>query len=364
MDRKKVVLLLAAAAALGLIVAAFFVGKSVQRSSDVLALFDYADTLLDDAYKEKLYVIGHKSPDTDAVISAITYANLKQQLGVDCEPAIAGKINNETKYVLERFGVSVPVLLENAAGKNMILVDHSTYTQAIDGMEDTKIVELLDHHGLGDIRTPQPAYVKNLPTGSTATIVFLSYLESGIEIDQTTAGLLLSAILSDTLGLKGSTTTDLDRDVCEYLQLIAGIDDLDGYYAILQEHAESYDGMTDEEIFYSDYKEYEMNGKRVGIACVNAADGRVEELRGKMQQVMQDVYAGQEMEHLYVMLHDVQNDQTVLLYFGDGAGEIAEEAFAAYFGPDGSIVISPAASRKKDVVPYLEEVYSAVKAAA
>lgn len=341
-----------------LIVAAFLIGKSFSGSSDNDVPLDYSDIMQSIDYGDVTYVIGHKSPDTDTVVSAITYAALKNQLGVNCIPVVSGKINNETKFVLEYFKVPVPEILDYAAGKHMILVDHSTYTQTIDGMSDAHIAEILDHHGLGDVTTAYPLYIKDMAVGSTATIVYTSYIENGKAFDEATAGLLVSAILSDTNNLTSVTTTDADRKACAYLASVARLSDLNAYYVEMREYAENYEGMSDAEIFYSDYKEYEMNGISVGIACVNAAEGQETAMCSRMNAYMKEYYEKQDMRHLYVLVYNAYNDRSVLLHYGDRTDDIIQAAFGEITDENGNTVFHPSASRKKDVVPPLEKAYS------
>ena len=340
-----------------LIAAAFFIGS--QRSSiKNNTPLDYSDVMQSIDYGSVTYVIGHKSPDTDTVVSAITYAALKNQLGINCIPVVSGKINNETAFILEYFGVPVPEILDNAAGKNMILVDHSSYMQAVDGMPDAHITEIIDHHGLGDVTTAYPLYIKDMPVGSSATIVYTSYIENGKPFDKATAGLLVSAILSDTIGLTSTITTDADRKACAELADIAQLNDLDAYYAVMREHAESYDGMSEEEIFLSDYKEYDMNGISVGIACVNASRGQEAAMCSQMEAFLKEYYEKQDMQHLYVLVCDACGNRSFLLHYGEGTDRIIQTAFGEITDKDGNTVFSPSASRKKDVVPPLEKAYS------
>ena len=225
----------------------------------IVSAFDFGD--------EPVYAIGHKSPDADTVCSAIAYANLKRALGLNCEPRVSGKINNQTKYILEYFGVEVPEILDNAAGKQIILIDHNASLQAVDGMADARIVEMLEHHNIADLQTSEPIYVKAMPIGATATIVYTSYIECGVPVDKQTAGILLGAILSDTGYFKGATCTEYDKTAAAELAAIAGVDDLDTFWAALREADLSFDGMTEEEILMSDFKQYNMGMSKVGIGC-------------------------------------------------------------------------------------------------
>lgn len=308
-------------------------------------------------YGDEVYVIGHKSPDTDTVCSALAYANLKCQLGINCKAAVAGNMNNETKYVLDKFDVCCPEVLTDASDKNIILVDHSTYTQSIDGMKDANIVEILDHHNLGDVKSSDPLQINTNPIGATATIVYTCYLENNVPIDKRSAGLMLSAILSDTANLTLEITTQQDKDAVAKLAKIAEVNDVDAYFKVLEEKLSDYSGMNDNDIFVMDYKEYDMSGTKIGIACVNA-DGQAatEDMCKRMQASMQNLYSQKGMKHLYCMVRDTSGDYTILLSYGDGSKQIADKAFSGE-NQFGGKKITPAASRKKNVVPNLEKTY-------
>ena len=186
-----------------------------------------------------IYVIGHKSPDTDTVVSAIAYARLLNMLGYNAKAVITEEINNETKYILEQAGVDVPEQLYDASGENIFLVDHSEYAQAVEGLDDAHIVGVIDHHGVGSISTGNQVVYQGRPMGSTATIIWLDYLNCGLEIDKTTAYLLLSAILSDTNNLTGTTSSSVDAKAVEELAKIAGVEDVDSLYRKIHEEQNS-----------------------------------------------------------------------------------------------------------------------------
>ena len=168
-----------------------------------------------------VYVIGHKSPDSDTVCSAIAYARLLNLLGVEAEARITEAVSNETEFILSEAGVEIPPVLEDASGEDIFLVDHSEYAQAAEGMKDAHIVGVLDHHGVGSVNTGHQLVYEAKPIGATATIVWLDYQNYGFEIDKSTAYVLLGAILSDTNGLTVSTVTGTDRQAVDDLAEIA-----------------------------------------------------------------------------------------------------------------------------------------------
>lgn len=147
------------------------------------------------------------NPDSDTVCSAITYAHLYKQFGIDAKAMISGKINNETKYILNKANINIPDILEDATNKNIIIVDNTSFGQTIKGMDKANIVAIIDHHALGNITTSTPLYIRN----TTASIIALEYIERGIKIDSDIATILISAILSDTNNFTLSSSTEVDK---------------------------------------------------------------------------------------------------------------------------------------------------------
>lgn len=295
-------------------------------------------------------VVGHKNPDSDTVCSSIALANLLNQIGVKAQAFVSGRLNNETLFILKTFGVAVPSVLENAAGKTVAIVDHSSYGQAVNGMEDANIIEILDHHALGNMVTKAPLIIRELPVGSSATIVYFEYEQAGVALDKATAGILASALLSDTVNLTSATTTNIDREVAPKLLALAGIEDVAAYFDKMAEAAASYDGLSDEEIFNADYKEFVMGSKKVGITQVNMLASTRDELTTRMNSVMPKLFGSKGVDMLFVMATDKDANQTEMLYFGEGAKEAAAASFTE---KDSRFFIDGIASRKKQVVPPL-----------
>ncbi len=304
---------------------------------------------------EITYVIGHKPPDSDTICTAIAYANLKRKLGINCEARISAIPNAETAYALNYFEVPVPEILNNAAGKNIILVDHNSFAQAIPGMKDANILEIIDHHNLiGDVKTSAPVYYRNMPVGCTSTIVWLSYLESNVAIDKPMAGMMLSAILSDTDNLQSNTTTTLDRQAVDYLKKKAEIKDCKKYFLDMEEEFAAYKDMTEKEIFYSDYKEFESGGLKYGCATVVAlTPEKRNNLKDKLDKWMKENFSNQKMDMVFLKIHDLETYTAEISAYGEGAQECAEKAFRV--DADGHIYLNPNISRKK-VVKFLNPV--------
>lgn len=158
-----------------------------------------------------VYVVGHKSPDTDSVTAAIAYAELMKAKGEEYIPCIQGKPNPETETVLKRFGAAVPESLTDATGKKIALVDHSDLAQAPDNLSKGEVVAIVDHHKIGDVTTNNPIFFWAMPVGCTGTVLKVLYDLEGIAIKPKVAGMMLAAILSDTVNFKSPTCTDADK---------------------------------------------------------------------------------------------------------------------------------------------------------
>ena len=305
-------------------------------------------------------VIGHRSPDSDTVCSAIAYARLLTMLGYPAEAAITEPVNRETTYILKTAGVEAPPVLADASGKSIFLVDHSEYAQAAEGMQDAYIVGILDHHGVGTVTTGHQVVYEAKPIGSTATIITLDYLNCGLEIDKTTATLLLGAILSDTANLTGSTVTETDRQEAAFLAEIAGITDVDAFYRELHSEALSYADMSNEEILFSDYKEYEASGVKFGIGLIAVIDEEhAKEMAERMKEALPKGYKTANVDLLYADIGIREGDVKVeYIVPCDGKSrEYFEAAFPNYDEFDGTSYIfrNGGLGRKTKFVPGLTE---------
>ena len=310
-----------------------------------------------------IYVTGHRSPDSDTVGSSIAYASLLQALGYDARPVVLDDINNETRYILEAGGLETPMLLDDASGCNMVLVDHSEYSQSAEGLRDANVITIIDHHGDGSVTTGNQLIYDARPLGSTATIIWIRYRNYGIQPDPKTAYAMAGSILSDTHNLQSDATTFADREALKALSLLAGISDTDALYQGMYQATMSYEGMTDEEIFFSDYKEYERGGKKFGIGCVNAYDeAGAGNLAERMANVFSSVDApnGMDMSFAQITIFHDDISITYLVPSNEAAAEVLEAAFGDDAVYDGvSYRIEPGISRKKVLVPAITDILEA-----
>ena len=303
-----------------------------------------------------VYVIGHRSPDSDTVCSAVAYARLLTLLGYPAQAAITAPVNRETAYILREAGVEAPPVLEDAAGKSIFLVDHSEYAQAAEGMEDAHIVGILDHHGVGTVTTGHQLVYEAKPIGATATIVWLDYMNYGLEIDKATAALLLGAVLSDTTNLTGSTVTEADRQAAADLAGRAGIADTGAFYLGLHAEALSYEGMNDEEILFSDYKEYETSGVRYGIGLLSVMDeDGARAMAERMKEALPRGFAAKQVDLMYASVGIRENGLKIdyIIPANEKSREFFEAAFPDYDEFDGTSYIfrNGGLGRKTKFVP-------------
>ena len=309
--------------------------------------------------KEPIYVIGHMSPDSDTVCSAIAYARLLTALGYPAEPRITMPVNHESAYILKEAGTEVPPVLENAAGCSIFLVDHSEYMQAAEGMKDAHIVGILDHHGVGSVSTGQQVIYNAKPIGATATIVWLDYLNYGLEIDEKTAFLIFSAVLSDTDNLTGSTTTEADREAVRVLSEAAGIEDVDAFYAKMHAEKLSYKGMSDEEILFHDYKEYEASGVKFGIGLLDAIDEETASgLAKRMKEALPEGFRTRDVDLMYASVGIRENGEKIdyVVPCDELSESILKSAFPDYDEYDGTAYIfRKGLGRKTVFVPGLTD---------
>ncbi len=306
-----------------------------------------------------VYVVGHQSPDSDTVCSAVAYARFLNLLGYHAKAAVTGEINRETAYILTAAGAEVPPVLEDASGENIFLVDHSEYAQAVEGLSDAHIVGIIDHHGVGTVTTGHQVIYEAKPIGSTATIIWLDYLNFGLEIDRSTAHLMLGAVLSDTDGLTGSTVTEADRQAVSELTKLAGVNDVQAFYKAIHAEKLSYEGMTAEEILFSDYKEYEANGTTFGIGLVNAIDEETAKaLAERMKEVLPEAYKTRNVDLLYASVGIRENGEKIdrIIPCDERSKKMIEDAFPSYDEYDGtSFVFRKGLGRKTKFVPGLTE---------
>ncbi len=236
--------------------------------------------------------------------------------------------------------------------KRLVLVDHNEMSQAVDGLEDAEVLEVIDHHRIGNLETMNPVYFRNQPVGCTATIVYQMYQENNVEITKEIAGLLCSAILSDTLIYRSPTCTAVDKAAAEALADIAGID-VEEYAKEMFAAGSNLKAKSPEEIFYQDFKKFKLGDTSFGVGQITSMNQEeLEAIEDKMIPYMKKALIDHGVPMLFFMLTNILTGSTELLYAGNGAKELAKEAFHI---PEEQkhIILQNTVSRKKQIIPAM-----------
>ena len=303
---------------------------------------------------EKVLVFGHKNPDTDTICSAIAYANLKSALGVNAEPIRLGEINNETKYALEYFQVNEPRLVEKVSqeAKQVILVDHNEKQQSADDIDDVRILEVIDHHRIANFQTSDPLYYRAEPVGCTATILNKLYKENGVKIKKEIAGLMLSAIISDSLLFKSPTCTDEDVTAAREIAKIAEVD-ADSFGLEMLKAGADLSDKTVEQLVTLDSKGFDMGDHKVMIAQVNAVDTNDVLARKKeIEDAIEAIIAKENLDLFLFVVTDILTNDSIGLALGKLQNAV-ESAFNVELD-NHTAALKGVVSRKKQIVPVLK----------
>lgn len=236
--------------------------------------------------------------------------------------------------------------------KKVILVDHNEKDQAVDGIMEADILEILDHHRIGSLETVSPVYFRNQPLGCTATIIYQIFTENMIEVEPKIAGLLCAAIISDTLVFRSPTCTPLDKAVAESLAKIAGIDIME-FAAGMFAAGSDLKGKSDEEIFYQDFKKFNVGQNSFGIGQISSMNKEeLETIKSRIIPYIKKTFVCKDGEMLFFMLTNVYETSSELIYYGNGADTLVMKAFGVN-GSGDSVYIKDLVSRKKQLVPEL-----------
>lgn len=308
----------------------------------------------------KTLIFGHKNPDTDTITSAIVYADLKTKLGADVEAVRLGEVNGETAYALEYFGAQAPRLVTTVANEasEVVLVDHNERQQSADDIEQVRVVEVIDHHRIANFETSAPLYFRAEPVGCTATILNKLYKENGVEVTKQIAGLMLSAIISDSLLFKSPTCTEQDVAAANELAAIAGVDPQVYGLEMLKAGADLSD-KTIEQLISLDSKEFSMGNYKVEIAQVNAVDTNdVLSRQTELEAALNNIIAAKGLDLFVLVTTDILNNDSIALALGSKA-EAVEKAYNVKLD-NNTALLKGVVSRKSQIVPVLTETLSAM----
>jgi manganese-dependent inorganic pyrophosphatase len=306
-----------------------------------------------EAQMEKILVFGHKNPDTDTICSAIAYAELKKELGYDAEAVRLGEVNSETQYALDYFKVDTPRLVQKVTEETdkVILVDHNERGQSADDIEGVKVLEVIDHHRIANFETADPLYYRAEPVGCTATIIKKLYKENNVVIPKDIAGLMLSAIISDSLLFKSPTCTEEDVQAAKELAEIANVE-LETYGMAMLKAGADVSSKTAEQLISLDAKPFNIGGNKVIIAQVNTVDPQdVLARQDEVEAAIQSVIDEKGLDLFLFVITDILNSNSTALALGTNTA-LVEKAYNVIL-ENNTALLEGVVSRKKQVVPVL-----------
>ncbi len=308
---------------------------------------------------EKELIFGHQNPDTDAIGTAIAYSYLQNKLGYNTEAVALGEVNDETAFALQKFGFEAPRVIKTAANEvdKVMLVDHNEPQQSVADIDQVTVTHVVDHHRIMNFNTSLPLFYLAAPVGCTSTIMWRLYQHYGVDVPQNIAGIMLSAIISDTLLLKSPTTTDEDKEAVTALAKIADVD-YEKYGLEELKAGTNIVSKSEEELIDLDAKSFDLNGKKARVAQINVVDlpealERKEAFLTAMNEAAKD-----EGYDLFMLLitNVLDSNSTALVIGSDNAKAAFEKAFGQV--KDSEISLPGVVSRKKQVIPPLTEAFN------
>jgi len=303
----------------------------------------------------KVLIFGHRNPDTDSICSAIAYAELKKKLGQEVEAVRLGDVNAETRYALDYFKTEAPRLVEKVSEETdtVILVDHNERQQSAEDIDRVRVAEVIDHHRIANFETAGPLYYRAEPVGCTATILKKLYKEHGVAIEPRIAGLMLSAIISDSLLFKSPTCTPEDVAAARELAEIAGVNPEEYGLAMLKAGADL-SKKTIDELLRLDAKEFTMGSAKVEIAQVNAVDvNDVLSRQAEAEDKIRKIIGEKGLDLFLFVVTDILNSDSVGIALGRRADAV-EQAYGVKL-ENNRALLKGVVSRKSQIVPVLTE---------
>ncbi len=305
--------------------------------------------------REKIYIVGHINPDLDAIASAYGYEQYRHSLKEYEYRAIrCGEINSVTRWVFDRYKTPIPPFFPSISNLNVVLVDHTYPENRPKGWENANIVEVIDHH---DVKLVEniPKRLTIRPCGSTSTLIVEKMVNSNISIPFNTAGILLSAILDDTLGLMSPTTVQLDIKMVNILSNIIGISNVQEYFKLLFKQKDVWSKYTAKEIIEEDVKSIEIDGNWVSVSQVETLNNR----EFNEREIIEELEVNNSIKPYslrIVMLTDLNKRDCLLLVVGKDI-PLVEKALNKEI-KDNRVYLKGVVSRKKQILPILENIYS------
>lgn len=302
-----------------------------------------------------MLVFGHKNPDTDTICSSLVMAHLQNALGTEAAAVRLGDLNKETQYVLNHFGVEAPALLEGSVdNQDVILVDHNEFGQSAEGIEGATVKMVVDHHRIANFQTAEPLYFRAEPVGCTATILYKMFKENNVEITSTMAGLMASAIVSDSLLFKSPTCTPEDVAACRELAAIAGVE-LDVYGMDMLKAGTDLSDYSAGQLLGIDAKVFPMGSATVEIAQINTVS--IDDMltrKNELEDQMQAIISEKGLDLFVAVITDILNSNSQIIALGTRT-DIVEKGFQIQL-QDNTALLEGVVSRKKQIVPVMDKI--------
>ena len=306
--------------------------------------------------EELIYVVGHKAPDTDTICSAIAYADYLKKKNNNVVACRTGELNPETKYVLNYFKVEEPQFLSSAKGKKIILVDHNETKQSPEDIEEGEIVQIIDHHKVNFSYDKVISFYVE-PIGATATIIAKQFIQDPtVKLPKEIAGLLLSAILSDTVIFRSPTTTREDVLIAQTLAEIAKIKNLEEFGINMKKEKSNLKGLTAQEIILSDFKEFDINNKKLGAGQIEVCDLKeTQERKEELLKTIEQIAKKRDYDLLVFLATDIIKQGSEVLFWEKD--NYMEKTFNKK-PENNSFYLEGVMSRKKQIIPPLTKTLS------
>ncbi|EKE26938.1 MAG: hypothetical protein ACD_4C00114G0004 [uncultured bacterium (gcode 4)] len=306
-----------------------------------------------------IYVTGHKIPDTDSIISAIIFSEYLNQKWIEAKAYRLWELNNETRYILEKVWISEPELLVNIESwSKMALVDHNEKSQTIDNIDELELEYIVDHHKIWNLSTNNPIFIRTEKVCSTNSVLFKMFKESNLVISKQYATLMLSAILSDSLGFRSPTTTPEDKIIVEELNEIAWISDLESFAMDMFKAKSDLWDISIEDLIKIDYKEFEFWSKKIWVWTVETTNpdyslSRKNEIIEWMKKIKNEF----SLDFIMLSIVDIINEKNITIIPGESESIVLNEVFSTK-EENNLVDLWSRISRKKQIIPQLTEYFN------
>ena len=302
------------------------------------------------------YVFGHKTPDTDAIVSSVAYAKFLNNTGTEAKAVKLGEINNETKFVLEKAGIEEPETIESLPeNSEVVLTDHNEEKQTISNIKELNIDTIIDHHKF-NLQTSSPVNIRAEKIGSSCSVLYKIFSEQSYEISKSEAILLISGIISDTLYFRSPTTTKEDKEIVDKLKEISEIQDTEKYSLEMFEAKSDLGDIETEKLVKLDYKEFEFNKGKYGVGVIETTNPKYSlERKEEIIKEMKNIKEKENLDGIFLSVVDILEEDNKTIVSDEHDAEIIEKTFNGEKIEDNVYSLGNIVSRKKQIIPVLEK---------